>query len=433
MYYHAVEITRSNATIADNIIKDSDQRGIIVDSGGPTLKIVNNNVTNNREGIHVKIHTEAYIKGNTIDQENNGGRGIIVDQSDPYMIGNHIKNVNVGIQYLSQSGGTAIDNDISHGDGNMDVGIKVQQQSHPTIEDCTIFDFWRGVTVFGLSDPVLDGNTITGNTQYGIYFQGGRGTFTNNTINDTMLDGVNMILDSDAFFADNTVKDNDNDGFHVDDSKIKLVKNDILNNTITALHLIEGSQGDIRDNYFYDNGYGIEMEDTSRASLRNNDFIENFARGIFVTSTNHIDWLIDDDVTAKDNNLNIAGNITITDTGSLFLDNLNLNMHSSSSNKWWIDSRGPVTVNESFVQAKSETLHYSFRVHDTLTVTNSMIRDVGVSFSGYGCVLLGIWRRCWPVHQRYRRHLHGLGGHIWFLWPHLPWLLCEHGALPGRQ
>ena len=44
MDYHAVEITRSNATISDNIIRNSDQRGIIADSGGPNLKIAGNNL-----------------------------------------------------------------------------------------------------------------------------------------------------------------------------------------------------------------------------------------------------------------------------------------------------------------------------------------------------------------------------------------------------
>lgn len=379
MGYHAIETTNSGAIIADNIIKFSDSRGLMIDAGTSAMKIINNNLTWNYEGIHVKIGTTAFIKGNTVNQNNDGGRGIIVDQSDPVIVGNHIKNVNVGIQFLSMSGGVAKNNIIEHGDGNQDVGIKILQQSDPRVDGNTIYDFYRGVTVFGSSDPELNDNTITGNTQYGIYFQGGKGTFRNNTINDTIMDGVNVFLNSDAKFFDNHVFDNDNDGFHIDDSDVVAVNNNVSDNTIAAFHLIGGSTGFIKSNLVFSNGYGIEMEDTATVKMINNDFLDNVGRATSVASGNHLDWFIDEPVNARGNNINLAGNLSMEATGSLTMDNMNLIFHSTASNKWWMDAQGPISMDGSVIKAQTDTLHYSFRAYDSLSVIDGGIRDAGIS------------------------------------------------------
>ena len=375
----------AGSKIADNHIKNNADRGIMVTTGGASMKILNNDLYNNVEGIHLTVNTQALVKGNTVDQHFQGSsRDLIVDQSNPIIDGNHLMNANVGIQYISLCGGTAKNNIIENGDGNSDVGIKVAQQSSPTIVNNTIYKWWRGMTVFGFSDPVVEKNTITTSTHSGIYYQNGKGTFRNNTINDSVGDGINMISGTDAKFYDNWIHNNGNDGMHIDSSNILAIKNNISKNPIAGIHLTKTSTADIRDNMFWSNGYGVDLGDTAVATLKNNDFLDNVGGGITVGTTNHVDWTVDKPLLARGNDIGLSGNLTIKATGSLELRGLTMLFHSTASQKYWLDAKGPLFLNASFVEAKDSAQHFSFRAYAGLTVVDGGIMYAGYTYAGLG-------------------------------------------------
>jgi parallel beta-helix repeat protein len=374
----------SNSYIANNTVKTSGSRGIMIDQGGVNLKVYNNTLLNNYEGIHVKVNTVSTIQGNYVDQNNNSGRDIIVDQSDPIIDGNTLLRANSGIQYIGLCGGTAKNNFIQYGDGNQDVGIKVLQQSNPQIINNTIDHFWRGMQVYGLSNPVVEKNTITKATHAGIYFNNGQGIYRNNTITSATGDGINMISNSDAEFYDNWIHDNLNDGMHVDVSNVVIIHNNISKNPVTGLHLIGTSTADVRDNIFNHDGNGVVLGDTAVASLRNNDFYDNIGGGINIGGASHVDWTVDKPILAKNNDITLAGNLTIKATGSLELRNLYMRVASTSTNKYAVDASGPLFLNTSFLAAQTPANHFSLRTTSDLTVIDGGITYAGYTYAGLG-------------------------------------------------
>jgi parallel beta-helix repeat protein len=388
MDYHAVEAYNSpSSVIADNDIKNNGGgNGIMITTGGAGMKILNNNLYNNNEGMALVVNTKALVKGNTVDQNKvSGSRAIRVDQSSPTIDGNHLLNANVGIQYQGQDSGTAKNNIIEYGDGSSnDVGIKVQQQSNPTIQGNTIYKWYQGMTVYGFSDPIVEKNTITTSTHSGIYYQNGKGTYRNNTINDSVGDGINMISGTDAKFYDNWIHHNGNDGMQIEASNILVVKNNISKNPIAGIHLTKTSTADIRDNLFWSNGYGVDLGDTAVASLKNNDFLDNVGGGILVGATNHVDWTVDKPLLARGNDFDISGNVTVKSTGSLELRGLTMKLHSTASKKYWLDAKGPLFLNASFVQASDQAQHISFRAYAGLTVVDGGIMYAGYIYGGLG-------------------------------------------------
>jgi parallel beta-helix repeat protein len=380
-----IEASVSNSYIANNTVKNSGARGIMIDQGGASMKVYNNTLYDNYEGIHLKVNTLALIQGNWVDQHNNSGRDIIVDQSDPIIDGNHLKNANAGIQYMGLCGGVAKNNIIQYGDGNQDVGIKVQQQSNPQIINNTIDHFWRGMQVTGLSNPVVEKNTITNSIHAGIYLNSGSGTYRNNTITTATGDGINMISNTDAKFYDNWIHDNGNDGIHVDSSKVVIINNNISKNPITGLHLIgTPTTADVQNNLFNHDGNGVVLGDTAIATLRNNDFLDNVGGAINVGASTHVDWTVDKTVLARNNDITLAGNLTIKSTGNLELRNLYMRIASTASKKYWIDAQGPLFLNVSFLAAQTPANPYSLRTTSDLKVVDGGITNAGYTYAGLG-------------------------------------------------
>ncbi len=381
-----IEASVSNSYIANNTIKNSGARGIMIDQGGASMKVYNNTLYNNYEGIHLKVNTVALIQGNWVDQHNNSGRDIIVDQSDPIIDGNHLKNARAGIQFMGLCGGVAKNNILQYGDGSgQDVGIMVQQQSNPLITNNTIDNFWRGMQVTGLSDPVVEKNKITNSIHAGIYLNSGKGTYRNNTITTATGDGINMISNTDAKFYDNWIHDNGNDGIHADSSKVVIINNNISKNPLTGLHLIgTATTADVRDNLFIHDGNGVVLGDTAVATLRNNQFWDNVGGAINVGASTHVDWTVDKPLLARNNDITLAGNLTIKSTGNLELRNLYMRMASTTSNKYWIDAQGPLFLNVSFVAAQTPAYAYSLRTTSDLTVVDGGITNAGYTYAGLG-------------------------------------------------
>jgi parallel beta-helix repeat protein len=373
-----------SSIIADNHIKNNGAVGLTISQAGPNMKVLNNQLYNNYDGIRLTLNTQALVKGNTVDQHNNTGRGILVDQCTPTIDGNHIMNTNVGIQFYSIAGGKAINNKIEYGDGSSDVGIKVQQQSSPQIINNTIYKFWTGMTVYGLSDPIVEKNTISKSTIDGIYFQAGKGTFRNNTIRDNNNDGVDVILGSDSKFYDNSIHDNQRDAMHIDSSNIVAINNNLSMNIWDGIHLTKTSTADIRDNTFLSNGFGVGLDDTARASLKNNNFNNNIGGAVVGKTTNHVDWTVDKTILAKGNDFTMPGNLTIKQTGNLELRGLFFKFYSTASQKYWLDAKGPLFLNGSSMQAQDPAQPYALRAAGGLKVVDGAIANAGYNFAGLG-------------------------------------------------
>ncbi len=179
----------NNTTIANNTVEDSDDHGIDI-TGSDDVTISGNTLTNignstAEEAISLDTLERVAVTGNTID--NPSGSGIMLDNVEEVsVVGNTIYSAGVnGIetyQFSVDLNDIVISGNNIYGSAEDGIGVEA-----PTGQTCTMF--------------TIDGNAISGNTEYGLdidadcnNFNISDNVFMENTSGDINNLGTNMAI-----------------------------------------------------------------------------------------------------------------------------------------------------------------------------------------------------------------------------------------------
>jgi parallel beta-helix repeat protein len=140
-----------------------------------------------------------------------------------------------------------------------------------TLRNFTITGGNDGILVLDGGGAVINGNTIEGNTVFGVQVsRNSWAKIVNNTIQTNALGGIFVTQNSsaeigvfggaDTVASPNTVQNNAGEGVHVTrSSSVRIVGNTIANNALGGVLVIRASQADISSNAIDGNGgSGIE-------------------------------------------------------------------------------------------------------------------------------------------------------------------------------
>ena len=260
-----IGIVRSNVyfIIQDCLIYNSDTGIYLQDVSNSRL--INNNCSNNDNGIDLDTISNNTISGNTAN--GNANEGITLYESDNNTISGNTANDNdyEGIEisycdYNNITGNTA--------NGNTAYGIYIQDDcSDNTISGNTANDNgYSGIYLYESNKNTISGNTANYNDEEGIYlYESNNNTISGNTANYNDAEGI--YLDhycSNNTISGNTANDNDYEGILLDSycDYNDIIDNILYNNTLGILIDSSCDNNSIYKNFFLENGKHAEDDGT---------------------------------------------------------------------------------------------------------------------------------------------------------------------------
>jgi parallel beta-helix repeat protein len=178
-------------------------------------------------------------------------------------------------------------------------GVSLIAVGNVTIRDTTIEDFQEGIYLFGSSNDVFEGNTLTANGQNGILLCGSSdNAFEGNNITANTLNGITLTASFTGFLSPgNSSSNNSIDGNNVTDNPIGISldscsDNTISNNNLTTegggfgVWLYSSSSNSISVNNITDNEDGIYLESSSDYNtVFGNNITNNWDAGVYLWSS----------------------------------------------------------------------------------------------------------------------------------------------------
>ncbi len=155
-------------------------------------------------------------------------------------------------------------------------GISVGISTNVDIVSNNISSSQNGIATFSNIDADIIGNTVTNNSQQGIYLnQSNQATIDSNVIQDNTLNGVNIDTSDDTTVIGNTVTNNSQQGIFVGDSSSTTIgggspteRNIIYNNAVNNIYLV-GFSGTVTNTRIQGNYIGVDS-----SGLLNNSYIQ---------------------------------------------------------------------------------------------------------------------------------------------------------------
>ncbi len=343
---YGVEIRRSHVTMTGNIIRDNTEYGIIVGGGLNHIMIKDSNQvdSNAMNGIVIESQSSASIHHNLI--RDNQDRGILVMVNGTADITGNIimKSGSYGI--LNEGSANITGNTIT---GNKTNGIENRPGAAYTwIGNNQIKDNAEN-GVFLMEKADLYGNTISGNGFMGIFIEGPPGTVQvkgNNHILSNVQHGIFISLNSTAEVMNNTIAQNgtgvvdmeDFSGIFINGSA-RVEGNIIENNHGSGITVDQNASNTVILNNTAINGNreGIMMNGT--AAVENNSIDSNLLQGIYIGPAGNI--------SLKNNRLsgNTTGIFIHPDASNISLYNCDM-----TGNERGIVSRGEVKIRRSTIE-----------------------------------------------------------------------------------
>ena len=235
-----------------------------------------------------------------------------------------------------------------------DYGILLDGKRNATIKNCSVRAFWRGVGLLKASDNILNNNTVSNNTSYGIALtdSSNSNSLTGNAANDNALYGIVLFGTSDSnTLINNTANRNKYDGIGLFNSSKNTLKDNVANNNaLYGIMIYDRSKSNTLtsnladSNYYYGimlyhssdsnsltdntanyNRRGISLKNTSNNSITSNDFIENTEYGVYVgeNSEDNTFWknvFADNGVNAYESTYSNHNQWSLADTGNCWSD-----------------------------------------------------------------------------------------------------------------
>ena len=228
---HACVAIRNSADprMRRNLIRDSEESGVIVLDGGlGTLE--DNDITANR------------YSGVTI-----------LNGSNPTLRRNQIHN-------------------------NKQCGVYVHAVGRGTLEDNEVTaNIFSGVEISTGGNPTLRHNQIHNNRRVGVLVhENGRGTLEDNNITSNTLSGVYISTGSDPTVRRNQIHNNGEAGVVVDGSRATVEDNDITANYLSGVEINAGGNPTLRRNRINRNSlWAVQVYEGGRGLIKDNDLTDN--------------------------------------------------------------------------------------------------------------------------------------------------------------
>jgi parallel beta-helix repeat protein len=187
-----IYLWRSAMNVNQNSL-NSNYYGIVIEDS-QNNSITGNNLSGNTTGIYLKNCGSNQILNNTIA---NSGAGIFLDNSGQCKIANNtVSYSNIDGIKLSYSRNNEISsNTVQYGRVSDNYGIEVLNDSNVNkIIGNTVRSFTIGISIYGTSYNVIDGNQVISNS-HGIRIAGHDNTVSNNTCTQNGLSGIKVTYD----------------------------------------------------------------------------------------------------------------------------------------------------------------------------------------------------------------------------------------------
>ncbi|NVM34764.1 MAG: right-handed parallel beta-helix repeat-containing protein [Candidatus Lokiarchaeota archaeon] len=358
---YGIDIRNSNVSfiIRECLIYNSDQAGIYLDNVNNS-RLINNNCSNNNNGIDIEYANNNTISGNTANGNNHDG--INLKESDyNYITGNTVNDNDDGICI-----DISCDNNFLGGNfanDNRDLGISI-------VEECM--------------NNNISGNTANGNYDgINLYDNCINNTISGNTAEDNDRAGIYLFECDYNSLTGNNASGNNNGIFIEDKNKNNNITGNILNNNDCGIEIYYSDFNSIIGNTANDNSdCGINIEGSNNNTISGNNANNNTNFGMILEEENNNNTIsgntvnnnkdtgiyMDDDCDYNDITENIVYNNSLgiylySDCGNnsiyknLFLKNGKHSVDDGTDNKWnsttignyWDNHTGPDANNDGIV------------------------------------------------------------------------------------
>lgn len=262
--------------ISNNTVSFNDNHGIYIDPFGDSNDIISGNFVSHNGGYGIyldRIYWSKLINNTVYD---NGDHGIYLARGCRHntLSGNIISyNNKDGINYLTGRYNRIENNTISNNNNN---GLNLWASSQYNIISRNVFDSNGEKGIYlqdGDGNEVID-NSIS-NNEYGLYVDFNSNVLTGNTISSNEKDGIH-IRSSDNTVTKNTLSDNWAGIYLNSSSDSNLVSDNNITSNLFGVYVYSSDANTLSDNFIYSNSYfGVYIQSSSNNVIYNNDFIEN--------------------------------------------------------------------------------------------------------------------------------------------------------------
>ena len=389
-YFKGFSVWSSDDVLYNNTLEDNYE-GIGLYGNGKS--VVYNYIYNNTFGIYLMSSYGDYIAGNRfigdglyVSTTHEGYGNVVVDNTvngRPLVYLENESNLVVRgagqVIAINSYDLTIEDSNLSH----TTVGVELLGVNDSMVEGCTISDNSQdGVIAIG-NYNLIYGNVITDNEGPGGIYVAGNGTEVyNNVVTGNLNDGIDVtggpfwllgynVINSGYgdSIAYNNVTGNLNDGIDVFFSNDVTIHNDIVSSNFDGIYLEFDSYINITDNLIIGNNlYGVDLENSYGTTMVGNRFIGD---GLYVYDS--------------------YGNVVIKDAVNgrplVYLENVSGAVVRGAGQV--------VAVNSKDVLVEDSNLSYASIGVEFLNVSNSTVEDnvvvgnseIGVDVIGYGDVI----------------------------------------------
>ncbi len=278
---YGIDIRNSNVyfIIQECQIYNSDEGGIYFDNVNNS-RIINNNCSNNDNGIYIEYSNNITLFENIVND--NSVDGIFIYESNYLNITeNTVNNNDEGIYINICNFSYIIDNIVNE---NIEEGIYLEECFNNTISGNNANDNYHGIFLwYSCVNNKFFGNTATGNYD-GIHLEESNfNTIIENTFNNNDRAGIYLTRSEQNTISENSANYN-LDGIYLEDENYyNLITENIFNNNDIGIEIYYSDFNVIIDNVVNNNNYnGIEAEVGNYNTLTGNLLKNNILYGMYL-------------------------------------------------------------------------------------------------------------------------------------------------------
>jgi len=341
----------SNPTIQGNNITANKGIGIGCDNSNPTIQ--RNNITCHfpapdlgwGAGILCYNNSAGTIKENSITHNSNGIT--CCEHSNPSIDGNSLRNnSNVGVACLNNSSPTIRGNNITDNGG----GISLEHSNAIVREN--VITSSNGTGIYGgWCSPIIQGNSITLNKEYGVVFKPNcTGIIQGNIIENNLGDGIHLGDGCDTLIKENKITSNNRSGIVIGGYSSPTVERNSIEANGVGIQVDSYSTPTIQANMIKANGPGVSFVKWSNGTLQGNRITSNEV-GIFlyhfccpIIQGNIIDHNTGDGVHCEDKSNPEIHNNDIYSNGGYGVQNNDPSITINATKNYWGSASGPVQL-----------------------------------------------------------------------------------------
>ena len=259
---YGIDIRNSNVSfiIQECLIYNSANAGIYLENVNNS-RLINNNCSNNRNGIYIQYGNNITILENTANGNIQGG-----------IYAQEINFVNI------------IGNTLNDNDEGIDIGLC---KSSYIIENIASGNIGNGIYLGESLNNTISGNSANVNYD-GIYLEKADfNTIIDNTVNNNIRAGIYLRESEHNIISENFAVGNLNGVFLEDENYNNNITGNILSNNDCGIEIYESDFNSIKGNTANDNNvYGISLEYSNNNTISGNNAKNNTMFGIYLGEEN---------------------------------------------------------------------------------------------------------------------------------------------------